>query len=244
MTKHTGRGYAVRADQGGPIVFLASTDALVKQDGMVIERGAWRFDRYRKNPVILFGHDYMGQRLPIGKATKYAEDSRGLIVDAEFDQDDPFAREVERKLRKGYLNGVSISWDVLRIDGNRVKEAELIEVSVVPIPADANAVAIARGAYRGSSSDDDWWKGFARIGDTGTRKRSSPPLSKDERLAAMFMALPKERQERVFRTFTESEKNRLIRAIKTARQSDTVLVVHGRFLNTLADVAKEKGLLR
>jgi hypothetical protein len=123
---------------GDPIRFTASTEA-VGRDGLVIEASAWLLDNYRKNPVVLWAHDYTGQRLPIGRANVFAE-GRTLVSDIWFDQGDPFAREVERKYREGFLHAVSVGWDTLEQEGNRVTKAELLDISAVPVPGDPGAL--------------------------------------------------------------------------------------------------------
>lgn len=145
MTK-TVRAYAVRAGSTGPITFLASTHNLAR-DGLIIEQGAWNLEPYRRNPVVLWGHDYRGDRPPIGKATDVRQEAAGLVADLVFDQGDPFARDIERKIREGYLNSVSVGWDTILQSGNRVTKAELLDISVVPVPGDSNAVALARSAF-------------------------------------------------------------------------------------------------
>lgn len=149
MTKQI-RGFAVRAAATGPVTFLASSTGLAR-DGMIIERGAWDLGNFRSNPVILWSHDYLGSRPPIGRAVRVEETAAGLEADIDFDMEDPFAAEVRRKIASGYLNAVSVGWDTIRSSGNRVTRAELIDISVVNVPGDPSALAIARSAYRGGA---------------------------------------------------------------------------------------------
>lgn len=117
MTKQFLRAYTMRGKEpgqaGDPIKFLAST-AGIKRDGRDLDQGLWSLDNFRKNPVFLWSHDYRGQFLPIGKAdVEAAED--GLETTVLFDQADEFARKVEDKYRRGFLNAVSVGWnDVVR----------------------------------------------------------------------------------------------------------------------------------
>lgn len=144
MTNLFTRAYCDRAaiaqgQPGTPIRFIASTEN-VARDGMVIESSAWRLDHYNANPVFLWAHDY--SQPPIGKATASVENG-ALMTDVTFDQGDEFAREVERKYRDGYMNAVSVGWSTITIKpGNppRIAEAELLDISAVPVPADPGAL--------------------------------------------------------------------------------------------------------
>lgn len=152
------RAYADRAslDGDGPIRFVAATEG-VKGDGIDLRMTGASLDRYRSNPVFGFGHRYYSREdLPIGKATDVQVDGARLLLDVAFDPDDEFARKVERKYRGGYLNAVSIGFDVLGWEGGKgsywtggVAETwELTEVSAVPIPMDAEAVVAGGRAMR------------------------------------------------------------------------------------------------
>lgn len=130
------RGLHVRADDdtstSGPIRFVASTEG-VKRDGLEIKAESWELENYRRNPVFLFGHDYMGSRLPIGRAEVNVE-GKNLIASVTFDPDDEFARQVERKYRNGFLYAVSVGWD------SRGDTNELLDISAVPVPGDPDAL--------------------------------------------------------------------------------------------------------
>lgn len=142
---------AYRADDGakdtdGPIRFVASTEALGR-DGLVIAADAWDLEPYRANPVFLWVHDYRGQRLPLGRTEVELDLSvRKLYSDVTFDRDDPFAVDVERKYRGGFLNAVSVGWDTHEIkytDDDKpptVTRAELLDISGVPVPGDPTAL--------------------------------------------------------------------------------------------------------
>jgi len=94
---------------GDPIVFVASSPG-VKRDGRDLEIANWDLENYRKNPVFLWVHDYMGRNLPIGRAEVTLE-GKEMMAAVIFDQADEFARTVEGKYRRLFLNAVSVGWD-------------------------------------------------------------------------------------------------------------------------------------
>ena len=141
------------SEEGGPIRFVASTGG-TKRDGLDLDQDRWMLGNYRANPVVLWVHDYFGERLPIGRAEVAIGEGR-LIADVTFDQADAFAREVEGKYRRGFLNAVSVGWDEVAANeagewvparslGRAVSEDEirydLLDVSAVPVPGDPGAL--------------------------------------------------------------------------------------------------------
>lgn len=149
MTIHI-RGYCERAahpaDPGSPIRFVAATEG-IGRDGLVIAADGWELDAFRANPAFLWHHDYTGQRPPIGRVDTVEVDGKRLLADVRFDQGDPFAVEVERKYRDGYLNAVSVGWETKEVapprggdQPARVLKAELLDISAVNIPGDPNAL--------------------------------------------------------------------------------------------------------
>ena len=130
------RAYYERADdesdQSGPLPFIASTEG-VKGDGFDLRADSWDLSRFKRNPLVLWSHDFWGERPPIGRADARV-DGKVLRADITFDPDDDFAQQVQRKYRNGFLNAVSVSWDA--IDGKN----HLLEISAVPIPMDPDAL--------------------------------------------------------------------------------------------------------
>ena len=146
------RGHAERGSaKDGPIRFVAATEG-VKRDGIDLRMQGAELERFRANPVILFGHNAWGrQNLPIGRADNVGVEGDALKMDITFDQDDEFALSVERKIRNGFLNAVSIGFDVRGWEkpgqnmwnGGVATKWELFETSVVPVPMDEKATVEA-----------------------------------------------------------------------------------------------------
>lgn len=123
---------------GEPLRFIASTED-VARDGLIIEAKGWQLENFQRNPVVLWSHDYMGSRPPIGRAM-VSVDGNHLVADVAFDLADPFAAEVERKYRAGFLNSVSVGWDTLESNGKRITKSELLDISAVNVPGDPGAL--------------------------------------------------------------------------------------------------------
>ena len=156
MTIHRAYGHVDRAsltDDGPVRVVMASEGKMA--DGIDLRMSGADLARFRANPVLGYGHSYHGRtNLPIGRVLPetITVKNTSLVGDLEFDQGDEFAREVERKLRGGYLNAVSTGFDVLQWEsaddnywrGGVATKWEQSELSVVPIGMDPNALVTAR----------------------------------------------------------------------------------------------------
>ena len=127
----------------------------LSRDGVSVDIDGMDFSNYRKNPVVLFAHDYSGTTgssgLPIGRTVSLDRTPDGRIrADFEFLSGDPFADRVRNAWNRGFLRGASIGWRAIesRPSGRgrslRVVKSELIEWSIVAVPADPDAL---RSAY-------------------------------------------------------------------------------------------------
>lgn len=139
------------ADPGSPIRFIASQPDKAR-DGMSIAVDAWNISDFKNNPVIMAMHDYGSW--PVGKATVIEKNDRALISEIVFDQEDPNAVMIESKIRRGFLNAVSVGFNITEIRDNTVTKAELLEISIVPIPADPKALAERKTNYLRSLSEE------------------------------------------------------------------------------------------
>ena len=167
LGKHYTRAMLVdtRADGDAPkrYRFRAST-AGVARDGMVIPPGEWRLDNFRLNPVIMLSHDY--HSMPIGRATDISTDDDGLLIEVEYDDGDPRAQDVMRKLDGGFMHAVSVGFRPSGIEYPTERDAapiargvDLMEMSNVAVPSDPNAL-ILRGD---PTPEPDWSAHIARL---------------------------------------------------------------------------------
>jgi HK97 family phage prohead protease len=142
-------GYAVRADEQGPIVWLASSPDKAR-DGMRIPVDAWDTDAFvKQGSPLMWAHKY--DEAPIGRVTKLERTKAGLIAETEFTDLTARGRETEQLVRAGWLNCCSVGFEVHDMKGDEVVRASLMELSVVPIGSDVNAVALARSAFGGDA---------------------------------------------------------------------------------------------
>ena len=107
------------------------------------------FSAYKKNPVVLWIHDQTGQTeaggLPIGMTRKLVETPSGQIrAWFEFLVGDPFVDRIKNAWDKGFLRAASVAWRALESEptsrGWRDTRSELLEWSLVPVPADPDAI--------------------------------------------------------------------------------------------------------
>jgi len=139
------------------MTFVAS-DATKDTYGTVLLPSGWDLDRFNKNPIIGYMHDVHYSNDPdaiIGKGRAWVEDGERLMVEVEFEPEgmNKKADKVWKKLEYGTLNAVSVGfaafegrWGVGEEAPGKPNETyyytrmELLEVSVVAIPANPNAL--------------------------------------------------------------------------------------------------------
>ena len=107
-------------------------------------------ENYARNPVVMWAHDAVGRSpsggLPIGRTLDLGKLPDGRIVaDFEFLGDDAFAQRVKNAWDKGFLQAASISWlplESVPVEGGgwRDTRADLLEWSIVSVPADPEAL--------------------------------------------------------------------------------------------------------
>ncbi len=144
----------VENDDRRELLFTISSDS-VDRDGDKIAVDGWQLDAYRKNPVVLWAHDY--RNLPIARSEKVWIEAGKLKSLARFVPQDisDFADRVYRLYKAGFLSATSVgfrpvkwAWteDKDRKLGIDFEQQELLEYSAVPVPANPDALIEARAA--------------------------------------------------------------------------------------------------
>lgn len=129
------------------------SDGSVDRMGDTISPDGWNLHDFVKNPVALFAHDSSSP--PIGRASNLMVEDGKLKGDIEFAPADvyPFAETIYRMVAGGWLNAVSVGFQPKEYDwaddedrewGLDFKRQDLLEISIVPVPALPSALIEAR----------------------------------------------------------------------------------------------------
>lgn len=140
--------------EDGTVSFVAS-ESSPDRSGDTVQAAGWKLDNFKKNPVLLWAHSHYDP--PVGKVGSIAVVGERLIADKcvfTSDDENKFGADVGRMVKAGFLNTVSVGfmplkWE-LRYDGEgnflgyNFIEQELLELSVVPVPAHPNALVASK----------------------------------------------------------------------------------------------------
>lgn len=136
MEKQYIEGYV---DKSGRVI---ATNFTEDRDGDRVEVMGLDLKSFLKNPIMLFGHDHHG--LPIGKATNLKIEGKSLTFEPVFSTAHELARSVKALWEEGVLKAVSIGFIPKERDGNIFTKSELLEISVVNVPSNPDALAMAK----------------------------------------------------------------------------------------------------
>lgn len=128
--------------------FVLSTDTVDSYGDVVVQD--WDLVRYSLNPVVLYGH--RSWELPIGHAENVRVEKRKLLARLYFvdEKANPLAEQIWQGIVQKSIRAVSVGFrskagESREIDGKFVYVLtgnELVEVSIVPIGANPEAVAV------------------------------------------------------------------------------------------------------
>lgn len=142
---------------------IVASDETPDRYGDIIRVEGWDLSNYKKNPVLLFAHD--SREPPIGTAqiTKDVKNKR-LMAKAQFLAEGvyDFADTIWRIVQAGALRAASVGFLPTaepnyirdeqndRIIGFEYTAQELLELSIVPVPANPAAVVVPKSLHLNS----------------------------------------------------------------------------------------------
>ena len=174
------RGLGIRKQMIAPVETIGGSDlralrftistACVDREQDAIAIDGWQLDNFLRNPVVLWGHDV--SRLPIGRAFNVAIEDGALKASVEFIPPDTpegggFAQAVYRLAAQGFLAATSVGFRPIKwkytedpargaddwFPGIDFSEQELVEFSVVTVPANPEALIDGPGEGVGGNGD-------------------------------------------------------------------------------------------
>jgi HK97 family phage major capsid protein/HK97 family phage prohead protease len=175
------RQTAAPPPNGNPFEFVMS-DGSIDRVGDIIDPDGWLLDNFRRNPIALFGHN---PGFPIGKWDDVRV-RKGELV-GRLDLMDPVSdrlREVHAAVSANVLRAVSVGFRGIDFEpinpkepwgGLRFMKSELVECSLVSVPANPNALAIAKGL--GLSRETQSLIFGVTADERGAKRRGLPGVS-------------------------------------------------------------------
>lgn len=178
------------AEKGDGMEFVLS-DGTVDRYGDIVDAAGWDLRNFKKNPIALFGHS---AGFPIGTWENVRVDGGKLIGRLALAAAGTSARidELRGLVEQGILRAVSVGFRPLDAEpldvkqpwgAQRYKKQELLETSLVSVPANPAALAVAKSLH---ISDDtmslafgehaDEGDGTKRRGATGGHATTIPPI--------------------------------------------------------------------
>lgn len=138
----------MRASEGAGLDFVIS-DGSLDRHGTRINPNGWDLTAFKRNPIALFGHS---GGFPIGRWENVRSEGGQLLGRLVFAAKGTSARidELASLVEQGILRAVSVGFAVLKYGTPGKSEydfeaQELMEVSLVSVPSNTNALAAARG---------------------------------------------------------------------------------------------------
>ena len=181
--------------------FVMSDETPDRMDDIIMSDG-WELENFKRNPIALFGHK---SDFPIGKWTNLRVEGKQLKGRLELAPAGTSERidEIRKLIEADILRAVSVGFrpkEHTQLDsknpfsGLRFTKQELVETSLVSVPANPNALAIAKSlgvspatmevvfAERGRKTTVQR-RGFSgKQADTGRSKRKDTTMSLSQRI--------------------------------------------------------------
>jgi HK97 family phage prohead protease/HK97 family phage major capsid protein len=129
--------------------FILSDETPDRLDDVIMSDG-WDFKHFKRNPIALFGHR---SDFPIGRWNNIRVESKSLVAELEMAPEGTSDRidEIRRLVGAGFLKAVSVGFKPIEMEeregtdwGTVFTKCELVECSVVAVPANPNALAVAK----------------------------------------------------------------------------------------------------
>ena len=137
---------------GGDALEFVMSDATKDRYGDVIDQSGWVLANFKKNPIALFGHN---SAFPIGTWSDVRVEAGKLIGKLNLAARGTSDRidEIVNLVQQGVLRAVSVGFQVIESkllsdnSGILYTKQELLETSLVSVPANPSAVQIARSMH-------------------------------------------------------------------------------------------------
>lgn len=194
--------------------------------GDIIIADAWKqggLDNYLKNPVILAFHDHSQ---PIGTMTDFMVSDKGLEITAKISK---YAEETFNLIKAGVLKAFSVG---IRIkdakyipedDTFYIKDLELMEVSVVSVPANQNCIFNVSKSFENAAELSEFKKQFSAT-PVEQPEDTNEQLKEAAKEKGTKPIMDKTELEQIIKAATQAAAESAVAAVKAATPAPVVEV--------------------
>jgi HK97 family phage prohead protease/HK97 family phage major capsid protein len=143
--------------------------------GDIVTAEAWAkgIENYRKNPVMLYQHKHDS---PIGRVEKIVVDKKGIYVEGAVSEAAERNYGIHTLIKDGALKSFSVGFRVKDGKYNKhddsmiITEVELLEISVVSVPANQESLFSIRKSFESDDTYKQFLKDFETISEDEKEK--------------------------------------------------------------------------
>lgn len=143
--------------------FIVATDE-PDGNGNQADIEGWDLTRYNQNPVVFFNHHW--HQPPIGRTESIDIQDHRLVATIQLSPT-PFAQQVALLIADNFIRGASVGWKPLTWEWRRdptgiplgihSSQQELLEISIVGLPANADTLRATRSAEHTNMAGIEEW---------------------------------------------------------------------------------------
>jgi HK97 family phage prohead protease len=200
-------------DESRSFDVIASTEDIDSYGDIV--KASWRLERYATNPIVLFGHNSRDPGSVLGTASNVRVEDSQLKATITFvaAEVNPNAERVLQLVKAGVLKGISVgfqphsySWEKRNDVTHLVlSDNELFELSVVPIPANPNALTQLRAKAMLAASEQEAPPAAEKATDVSADLVKAVETERARASAAELRATELEKQALLFKAVVEGK---------------------------------------
>jgi phage head maturation protease len=177
--------------------------AMLDRGNRIVDVGGWKLARFKANPIVLADHEYAIERV-IGRAKDVKVEGDALMSTTEF-ASEGLGNVAFRLVQAGLVNAWSVGWIGLkshRIEavedcpacadamkkskinwGTHYREQELLEYSLVTVPANPEAVmGLSTAGLVASNEADEWIAACVKTAASDPEPEIEPEVEPDPRI--------------------------------------------------------------
>lgn len=179
-------------------IAIASQETVDRQ-GEIISIDGWDFKNFKRNPVMLWGHNAYEPNIGEVKNIRITDvnGKKSVVFEPVFHDITPLSQTLHEMYDQGKLRAFSVGFLPFEAEGNKFTKQELLEVSLVNVPAHPNALNIA---YAKGMTKAEVKKvfGVTKIKEEKVEETEDAPVDeRDEKIKTLKDKLKKSKAKRL-----------------------------------------------